>query len=75
MATKKGLRPSAIPDITARARNVFKLADGAPRTYEADGQTVRLGKDVLMTLIGPLPVNISFLKVCTVRSDSSDYGN
>ena len=45
VATKKGLRPTAIPDITARARIVFKLVDGAPRAYEADGQTVRVGKD------------------------------
>ena len=43
--TRKGLRPTAIPDITARARTVFKLVDGAPRAYEADGQTVRVGKD------------------------------
>lgn len=45
VATKKGLRPTAIPDITARARAVFRLVDGAPRAYEADGQTVRVGKD------------------------------
>jgi hypothetical protein len=45
VATKKGLRPSAIPDITARARTVFRLVDGAPRAYEADGQTVRVGRD------------------------------
>ena len=44
-ATKRGLRPTAIPDITARARTVFRLVDGAPRAYEADGQTVRVGKD------------------------------
>jgi len=44
-ATKRGLRPTAIPDITARARTVFKLVDGAPRAYEADGQSVRVGKD------------------------------
>jgi hypothetical protein len=51
-ATKKGLRPTAIPDITARARSVFKLVDGAPRAYEADGKTVRVGKDAItpMTL-------------------------
>ena len=30
-ATKRGLRPTAIPDITARARTVFRLVDGAPR--------------------------------------------
>ena len=45
VATKKGLRPTAIPDITARARTVFRLVDGAPHAYEADGQTVRVGKD------------------------------
>ena len=45
VATKRGLRPTAIPDITARARSVFRLVDGAPRAYETDGQTVRVGKD------------------------------
>jgi hypothetical protein len=44
-ATKRGLRPTAIPDITARARTVFRLVDSAPRAYEADGQSVRVGKD------------------------------
>jgi hypothetical protein len=44
-ATKRGLRPTAIPDITARARTVFKLVNGAPRAFEADGQTVRYGRD------------------------------
>ena len=44
-ATKRGLRPTAIPDITARARAVFKLVNGAPRAFEADGTTVRYGKD------------------------------
>jgi hypothetical protein len=45
VATKRGLRPTAIPDITSRARTVFRLVDGAPRAYEADGKTVRVGKD------------------------------
>jgi len=44
-ATKRGLRSSAITDITARARSVFKLVNGAPRAFEADGQAVRYGKD------------------------------
>jgi hypothetical protein len=44
-ATKRGLRPTAIPDITARARLVFKLVNGVPRAFETDGQTVRVGKD------------------------------
>ena len=44
-ATKRGLRPTAIPDITSRARLVFRLVNGAPRAFEADGTTVRYGKD------------------------------
>lgn len=44
-ATKRGLRPTAIPDITARARLVFKLVNGAPRAFENDGTTVRYGRD------------------------------
>jgi len=45
VATKRGLRPTAIPDITARARTVFKLVNGAPQAFESDGKTVRYGKD------------------------------
>ena len=45
VATKRGLRPTAIPDITARARSVFKLISGVPRAFEADGTTVRYGRD------------------------------
>ena len=45
VATKKGLRPTAIPDITARARNVFRLVNGLPTGFETDGKTVRFGKD------------------------------
>jgi hypothetical protein len=44
-ATKRGLRPTALPDITARARTVFKLVNGVPRAFEADGTTVRYGPD------------------------------
>jgi hypothetical protein len=44
-ATKRGLRPTAIADITSRARSVFKLVNGAPRAFEADGQAVRYGRD------------------------------
>jgi hypothetical protein len=42
-ATKRGLRPSAIPDITARARMTFKLVDGVPQAF--DGEKPRTGKD------------------------------
>jgi hypothetical protein len=44
-ASKRGLRASAMPDITARARGVFRLVSGVPTAFEADGQTVRAGKD------------------------------
>lgn len=44
-ATKRGLRGTAIPDIAARARMNFKLVNGVPQAFEADGQTARVGKD------------------------------
>jgi hypothetical protein len=44
-ATKRGLRPTAIPDITARARSVFKLVNGTPQAFEGDGTTLRYGRD------------------------------
>lgn len=44
-ATKRGLRATAIPDITSRARMNFKLVNGVPQAFEADGQTARVGKD------------------------------
>jgi hypothetical protein len=49
-ATKRGLRPTAITDITARARQTFKLVNGVPQAFDGDGQTARLGKDGPMTL-------------------------
>lgn len=42
-ATKRGLRPTAIPDATARARATFKLVGGVPQAF--DGETPRMGKD------------------------------
>jgi hypothetical protein len=45
VATKKGLRPTAIPDITARARIVFRLVNGVPTAFESDGKNVRVGRD------------------------------
>ena len=52
VATKRGLRPTAIPDITTRARNIFRLVNGVPTAFEPDGKTLRYGKDGLtpMTL-------------------------
>ena len=44
-ATKRGLRSTAIPDITARARMTFRLVNGVPQAYEADSQTARTGRD------------------------------
>jgi hypothetical protein len=51
-ATKRGLRATALPDIAARARQAFRLVNGVPQSFEADGQTVRVGRDGLtpMTL-------------------------
>lgn len=43
--TKRGLKPTAILDLTARARSVFRLKDGVPVAYDADGKTLRYGKD------------------------------
>jgi hypothetical protein len=42
-ATKRGLRPTAITDITSRARMTFKLVDGVPQAF--DGEKMRTGKD------------------------------
>jgi len=44
-ATKRGLRPTALTDITARARQTFKLVNGVPQAFDGDGQTARMGKD------------------------------
>ena len=44
-ATKRGLRATALPDVTSRARTAFKLVNGVPQAFEADGQTARMGKD------------------------------
>lgn len=44
-ATRRGLRATAIPDITSRARNSFRLVNGVPQAFEANGQTVRVGRD------------------------------
>lgn len=50
-ATKRGLRSTAIPDITSRARTIFRLVDGKPTAFEADGKTPLYGKDA-----GPLTI-------------------
>ncbi len=52
-ATKRGLRATAIPDITSRARTNFKLVAGVPQAFESDGQTARVGKD------GVTPMNLA----------------
>ena len=36
-ASQRGLRPAAIPDITARARGAFRLVDGSWRALAGDG--------------------------------------
>jgi len=52
-ATKRGLRASAIPDITSRARSTFRLVNGFPQAFEPDGQTARAGRD------GVSPMNLA----------------
>jgi len=42
-ATKRGLRPTALTDLKARARAAFKLVGDVPQAF--DGDTVRVGKD------------------------------
>ena len=42
-ATKRGLRATAITDITSRARMTFKLVNGVPQAF--DGERIRTGKD------------------------------
>jgi len=44
-ARKRGLRPSAMPDITARGKNTFRLVDGVPQAVDNDGSTIRMAKD------------------------------
>ena len=60
-ATKRGLRATAIPDITGRARTAFRLVNGVPQAFEADGQTVRAGKDGVtpMTLAEWIDLQVS----------------
>jgi len=42
-ATKRGLRPTAIADVTLRAQRAFKLVSGVPQAQ--DGDRIRYGKD------------------------------
>jgi hypothetical protein len=49
-ATKRGLRPTAIPDVVGRAHKVFQLVNGVPTAFEKDGKTVRYGRDGISPL-------------------------
>ena len=49
-ATKRGLRPTAIPDAVARARKVFQLVNGVPTAFEPDGKSVPDGRDGVTSL-------------------------
>ncbi len=44
-ATEFGLKPSAVLDITARARLIFTLHEGKPTAFGPDGKTPIFGKD------------------------------
>src|SRR4051794_25613813 len=45
VAARYKLHPTAIPDITARARQTFRLVKGVPTAFASDGQSFRPGKD------------------------------
>ena len=65
-ATKLGVRPTALPDVAARARLSIALIDGLPRVVEADGKTIVLGKDgvtpkTLPEWMGELPATAPHL--------------
>ena len=49
-ATKLGLRPTAIPDLTLRARCVFRMVDGKATAFDADGKSPLYGPDGLTPL-------------------------
>jgi hypothetical protein len=49
-ATKRGLRPTAIPDAVSRAQKMFRLINGVPTAFESDGRTVRYGRDGITPL-------------------------
>lgn len=42
-ATRRGLRATAVPDLTLRARAAVRLVDGAAQVF--DGEKLRVGKD------------------------------
>jgi len=48
--SKLGLRASAIPDLTLRARTVFRMVDGKAAAFDADGKTPLYGADGLTPL-------------------------
>ena len=68
VATKRGLRPTAIPDITARARSIFKLVNGVPTAFEPDGKAVRCGKDGLTPMTLEEWIKCPKLLVCSNRT-------
>ncbi|MEI8288899.1 MAG: hypothetical protein WCH99_05455 [Verrucomicrobiota bacterium] len=43
LALKRGLRPTAVPDLLARARTSLRLVGGVVQVF--DGENVRMGKD------------------------------
>ena len=45
IGTKRGLRGTAIPNLQARAKRVFKIVGDAPVALEEDGQTQKAGTD------------------------------
>ena len=48
-ALKRGVIPTALPDVLARARGALRLVDGQVRVY--DGETLLMGKDGVTPMI------------------------
>ncbi len=65
-ARSKQVRKSAMDDFLGRARNVFKLVNGVPTALDADGKTVRYGKDGVTPMT--LEENLRFLRSLSVRN-------
>src|SRR6185436_18563445 len=45
VASKFGVRAAALPDLTNRARQIFKIVDGELRPVQRDGKSPVLGAD------------------------------
>jgi len=52
-ATKLGLKPGAVLDLTMRAKTVFKLHEGKVVAFKPDGKTIEYGEDGVTSMSIP----------------------